>query len=672
MNSRIIKTLYKKEMLDVIRDKKTIIVMIVVPLILYPLLFVVGLQFFGRITSEISHSTYMVAFGDNVDEELVELFLANEEDNSYSFQIVDTDDMENALALGQVDVYIEADENAGKTEFLVHYISSVNNSSYASNYCEEILGRYSDKLTVSLLESKGLDADAILNPIDIDYKDMASSEESAGNILGMILPFMLIISLLLGTAYPAIDATAGERERGTLETLLTFPITNSQLIISKFLAVSTLGIITAVLNVISMGFVCVYMVHMMGSIGMDMSVDMTKFIPAIIVGILCIVAFAVFMSAITMCVCSFATSYKEANNYITPIALVVMFASFIAFLPNVELNSRIALVPVANICLLIKNILVLKFDIGIIAIVLISNVAYGIMAVMFLGKIYNSEAILFGDGSASTGIFERRANMKEGGVPSIGDAWLILAITAVVIIYAGGSVQLDYGMAGVVFTQLAIAGIPIAAAVYMKKDFKKTFRIRSCRLSEVCASVFIILGALLFGMLLTAFTGMLFKGSAENADASMDFLSGNTFMVSLLVVAVLPAICEELMFRGYILSAMEGRYKAHHAILISAALFGLYHMSLVKFFTTALLGVFICYVAYKTNSIVPGMIMHFINNGLSVLFMYYPKEMGRIVPILVQETFRLSDIMLLMAAGILFVSLGILILKKFSKNNTLG
>ena len=659
MNKKIIASLYKKEMLDVLRDKKTVMMMIVVPLLLYPLLFVVGLQFVNSITKDIDETTYRVAFDYEVEKELLQQFMDKDSlsKEEYSFELYEVEDCLSALGNGQIDVYIERIDEGEKPEYRIHYLSSVNNSVYASDKAAEVLNLYSRSITVSIIEELGLDADKVLQPINVIYADMSTKEESAGNMLGIMLPFMLIFSILLGTMYPAIDTTAGERERGTLETVLTLPITNRQLIVSKFLAVSTIGLVSALLNIISMGCVGAYTFSMVSTVS-DEKLDMSKFIPAILVGILCVIAFSVFISAVTMCVCAFAKTYKEANNYITPLTLVIMFASFVEFLPNVVLTGRMALMPVANICLLIRDILAFKFDIGVIAIVLVSNVAYGIMAVMFLGKIYNSESILFGDGKETTLIFEKRSNMIRGGVPSTGDAWLVMAVAAVAIIYAGGSAQLKYGMTGVIMTQLIIAGIPLAAAAYSKKDMRKTFRLKGCSPMQMVSSVIMMIGVMMLGIVLTGVTSSIFRESASNVDVSMESLLGDTFIVTLLIVAVLPAICEELMFRGYILTAMEDKLKPLNAILISAALFGVYHMSVVKFFTTALIGLAICYVAHRTKSIVPGMIMHFINNGLSCVIMYFPDEAGRIIPIFADEEISVMDAAVLLVVGALLVLIG--------------
>jgi len=171
---------------------------------------------------------------------------------------------------------------------------------------------------------------------------------------------------------------------------------------------------------------------------------------------LTIFAFSLFISAVTMCVTSFAKSYKEANNYITPLMLVVMITGYIGFIPNVELTRTMAMIPVANICLLIKNMLVFKIDYAAIALVLLSNVAYVVLAVLFLSRIYDSESILFGDGKNGLQLFEKRSNLQKGGVPTVSDVWFVVALTIVLVLYAGSMLQLRFGLAGVFGTQLIL------------------------------------------------------------------------------------------------------------------------------------------------------------------------------------------------------------------------
>ncbi len=479
MNAKIIRTLVKKEMLDVFRDKKTVIMMLVVPIILYPLIFVGAMQLMNFIASSMETQNYRIAVdaedGDAFLQKLLEKAETEREtaeepgaveakgESAYEITIVDdaaVSDYETALNEETIDAYVSGRVQDGRMQYDVYYLDSVTNSGYAAGIVMDAFDDLRDEMTRQRIAAAGLDVHEILDPIGYEKENLASSEQSLGSIMGAVLPFMLIISLLMGTMYPAIDTTAGERERGTLETILTLPVTNRQLIVSKFITVAVIGMISALLNILSMGGIAFYMyeiLEMQTDIG---SFDMTKFVPAILVCMLAIFAFSMFISAVTMCVTSFAKSYKEANNYITPLMLVVMFVGYIGFIPNLELTQAMAMLPVANICLLIKNMLVFKVDYGMIAVVLISNVAYAVVAILFLSKIYDSEAILFSEQKGSLQLFEKRSNLRKGGVPTVSDVWLVVAVTILLVLYVGSLLQVKYGLAGLFGTQLILLLVP--------------------------------------------------------------------------------------------------------------------------------------------------------------------------------------------------------------------
>ena len=657
MSFRTIKNLYKKEILDVLRDKKTVLMMLVVPLIIYPLIFLFSMQIAASFTTNMSEQVYNIVL-DFEDEGVLKNMFSDSDAAGYKFNVVESDAPDALLNSGEINAYITKNEKEGKTYYQIYYMSAITNSNYATSYIKGVLAEYSSKLTKGFIEDAGLDYESVINPIGVELKDMSTSEESAGSLLGNLIPFMLIVSLIMGTMYPAIDTTAGERERGTLETVLTLPVTNTELIFSKFLTVATIGVVSAMLNIMSMSGIGIYMYNTMVNYAGMSSINMSQFIPAIIISVLCVLAFAVFLSAITMCVCAFAKSYKEANNYISPLMIVIIFASFISVIPNMELTKHMALVPAANICLLIRDLLIFKYDTGIILLVLASNIVYGIIAVMLLGRIYNSEAVLFGDDGSSVQIFEKRSNLKKGGVPTMGDGILVAALTAVLMLYVGGSLQLKYGYYGVLGTQLIILLVPLAFALYSKKSLKGTYKLNTVKISKLTGGIFMIIGAILVGILLTSVTSSIFKTSGQNMAENMEGLLGDTFIETLLIVAVAPAICEELMFRGYLLSSVEKKMNYKKAVLFVALVFGIYHMSIVQFFTTAFLGTVMGYAVYKSGSIVTSMVMHFINNASSCILMYYPNTVGKIFPIFAKTQINLLELAVLVLIGIVFIWIG--------------
>lgn len=625
MNGKIIKQLFKKEMLDVLRDKKTVLMMVVVPLVIYPLIMILSMGIMSSVSQDMAKSTYNVSVGGECRDEYVRL-LKETESEEYSFNIVESDTKETDLQNGKIDLYIVAKNVVGEEQVSVFYLSASTKSSYALNIVLDKIEERSQKKTDELLVEAGLQPDEILKPIKISYLDHSTAEESTGSLLGSILPFMLVVSILMGTMYPAIDTTSGEKERGTLETVLTLPVTSKELIFSKFMAVGIFGIASALLNLISMVGVMAYMLNMMESMGAGVfgQISVSKFVPPVIIGVLCVLAFAIFVSALSMCVCAFAKSYKEANNYITPVTLVVMLASFVSIIPNIELTKTMSLVPVVNLCLLLRDLLVFKFNYLNILLVLFSNIIYGIAAVLILGRIYNSESIMFGDGQSGIQIFEKRSNMKKGGVPTLGDAGFVIVIMALVYLYVGSSLQLKYGSLGLVLSQLLFVAIPLLITIYTKKSIRDTFRLRLCKPRKLMGGILLGIGTIGWSLVVSAISVSIFKESAAASQQGLESYLPKTFLLGLLVMAITPAICEEMFFRGYVFSAFKNKLKIASAILLNAALFGVFHMSLAKFFSTAFLGGMIAYIGHKSKSIFPGMLVHFMNNAFACWVMYYP------------------------------------------------
>ena len=436
MNRQQLKTLYKKEIMDVIRDKKTIFAMVVLPIILYPLLFLAIMQVMLLINSSQQERTYYISY-ENVEDahrqELNEWIAGDEDDLEYNIKAVESVNPAEELQKEEIDAYLTTEVTESQIIYEIHYLSAITNSMTVSDMLEEEIEALSKKKAEDNALEQGLDVKKVLYPLDITFEDASSTESSLGSILGSIVPFLLITSILMGAMYPAIDITAGEKERGTLETLLTLPIGNGELIVSKFLSVATVAIVSVFINVISMGGVAAYLYATMNSLSEGMGeFKIGSFVPAILITLVCVIAFALFISAIVMCICAFAKSFKEANNYTSPLTIVVILASYISFIPNIELNAKTALIPVANICLLIKNLLLFKYDFGVILMVLLSNVAYAFVAVWFLSKIYNSESVLFGESLSGVKLFERRKNIKKGSIPSVSYTHLTLPTMAVV------------------------------------------------------------------------------------------------------------------------------------------------------------------------------------------------------------------------------------------------
>lgn len=664
MNYRQLRTLYKKEILDVIRDKKTILMMVVLPVILYPLLFLVIMQIVSLVMETQEASTYYIAYENVSDEhrqQLNDWITGDEDDLEYILKEVESDNPKEDLKNEEIDAYITVEETDGQISYDIHYMYADTNSNTAAGMLKEEIESYSIKVAEENVKEQGLDVNKILYPVVATLDDQSSNESSVGSVLGGIIPFLLITSIVMGCIYPAIDTTAGEKERGTLETLLTLPVGNLELITSKFLSVATIAIVSVIMNVISMGCVVLYLYATMNALSDGANdLELATFIPAILITVLCVVAFALFISAMTMSVCAFAKSFKEANNYVTPISLVVMLTGYVGIIPTIELNSTMALVPVANICLLIKNLLVFKYDFTLILLVLLSNVIYAFVSVWFLGKVYNSESILFGESFSGMKLFERRMNIKKGSMPSIQESILIMVVALLLMVYVGGIVSASAPLSvGLIVQQIFIGLLPILAAIYIKTDMKKVFSLKIPKGKALLGTIFIGIGGISLNLLISSVLGMAFQSDSEMLNEQYEqILEGVSFVPALLLMALLPAVCEELMYRGYMLTAFKEKMNLTKAIVIVSFLFAISHMSMIKILPTGLLGVVLAYTIHRSGSILTSALIHFLNNGIAVFTMYY----GDKVTFLQDESLTIPVMVTMLIIAVICIPIGVKLL----------
>ena len=225
--------------------------MIILPLLLYPILMVGASSIMSMSINKMEQTTVNIAFNNNPSDNLINILNKTNEYDEAKVNIIKVDDYKEALDNETLDAYVEINENNDIQSYKIYTNSSKNNSYTAEKRIKEALDKYKEEIVEMNLAQEGLDAQKTLEPITCETLDIAKNEEIAGNILGQILPFILIIGVLLGSIYPAIDVMAGEKERGTLETLFTLPISNLELVMGKYMAVSFCAVVTAFLNIIS-------------------------------------------------------------------------------------------------------------------------------------------------------------------------------------------------------------------------------------------------------------------------------------------------------------------------------------------------------------------------------------------------------------------------------------
>ncbi len=659
MNTTRVKALLKREITDVLRDKKTLIMMVVVPIFLYPLLIIVMSLIMSAMTGTSGEKVYKIAFVDAPAESvraIEDIMVRENEETKFRFSL--SKDREEAVSrLNEQEIHafvIVTDEKL----YQINYLSAKNDSSLVTGMVREAMEIYLEDLRAEQVEAKGLDKDEILQPITFEREDLSTSEETMGSIMGGVIPVLMIISIVMGAIYPAIDVTAGEKERGTLETLITLPVTSFEMIMSKFLAVAMVACVSALLNIISMGFALGFMGSMMSEEMGIADLQITSFLPAVLVTVVVMLFFALFVTAICLFVCLFAKSFKEANNYATPVMLVFMLTGYMAMLPNLELTLMTAGIPIVNTALMVKQLFQLHYDYALFGVVLVSNAAYSFLMMWLLGKVYNSEAVLFGEGFSGVKLFTRRSEMKKGQMPGLGDVVLLICCIFLVIFYLGSIAQMKLGFGGVVVNQAIILAVPIGYAWYLKSDWKRLFSIKVPKVRQMIGAVILWGGAYcIMAALVPALTAIMPESTKAVSETFQPFAE-QPLAVLWLVIALMPAIGEELLFRGFIFGTLREKVKPLMVILITSAAFALFHMSLIKFFTTFILGLALVLAVQTSGSIFTGMLIHLVNNTLSVIIIKYPLLFEE-APILGSGNMHPLQNVVLAAAGLIIAALGL-------------
>lgn len=654
---RKIRTLVKKEVMDILRDRKTLIMMVVVPIFLYPLILIgmtFGISYFMQAEFDKVHTVGFESIDDQMLAELRELYEENEEEIGIKLEFVRGK---------EADAWVEVQQEETACRAKIHYTSTEQTSETAYEAMTELLDMYREELLAENLKAQGLPED-FLEPVKVEGLDQASKSESFGMDIGGSIGMMLIVTIMMGAIYPAIDATAGEKERGTLETLLTLPVSNFELIMSKYLSVAMFACVTAVISLISLGgSVLILMSSVSEELGSQI-IQFSALLPAIPVILLAMVATALFITALCMCFCVFARSFKEANNYITPVLLVIMFASMAAMIPAIKLDYRTALIPVMNVSLMIKQVLAQQFDLYLTGITVCVNLGYSVLIVWVLSRIYDSEDILFSDGFRGFSLFQKRDDIKKGTVPGLGDVAVIVTAVFLLLIYVGTAATVRLGFWGVAVQQLIILAVPLLAVWYLKADAGKLFSLRTPKAADAAGGLLLYLGTYCITVFVSMFLTKWMPESTVQIAESYEILTEQSLPLIVFVLAVMPGVGEELLFRGFVMGSIRYRKGIKWALFVSALVFGIFHMSLVKLLPTAMLGLCFALITWKSGSICIGMVLHCLNNTVSFITIKYPEKAAELMPLLTKETLSLTESVCLLAAGCLLAAAGWMILKR--------
>ena len=670
-----VKLIFAREMRDQFRDRRTLFTVAVMPLILYPLMgmammhvaqfmreyptnvWVIGGENLPSAPALIEDGKISLQWVSAKNQKLLQLQGSGEDDRQFFDLIKQFKErsqsqhgsvlvdrlLEQQMAARDADLAIIIPApitapsgidiqgpQAPPAKVYVFHDSAEDKSKIAAQRLSDILGKWQQAYVKNTLGENSVPT-WVIEGIEISGADVADHHGRSAALWSKILPFVVMIWSLTGAFYPAIDLCAGEKERGTFETLLSTPAKRAEIAIGKLMTVISFSMATALLNMLSMAFTGLFVYSRMtaGAGGMELGPPPMASLLWLTVALIPISSL---FSAVALAAAAFARSSKEGQYYLVPLMMISMPLMIIPMLPATKLDIGTSLIPVTGLMLLLRSLIESNYSqaLNYFAPVFCVTLTCCWIAVRWVVYQFNSETVLFRASERfAVGAWMKSIFNQRHAVPSLGNAFLCCVLILVLKFFVGfaaaGSITGTFLSLTKVTLAVALAAVLAPAlfmAVMLTTNPRRTLKLTSCRIPVCCAAAVmaLCLHPLLMG--LTSLVMVIYPpiGDASQMGGMFENMMASApgFWAILLVMAVLPAIIEELAFRGFILSGFERLRNKWQAILLASLFFGMAHASIQQSIITGVVGIVLGIIAVQTRSIIPCMIYHVTHNSLTL------------------------------------------------------
>lgn len=645
----------RRDLLEFIRDRRTLFITLLLPMVTYPILALSTTLGLRTATSEIeaqrAPATITVAvsgpdaeaFIARVQKVLMQAPAADRQDwpGKVTFERVSRRDATHAIDSGAADLWIEAREgmvaalDTTETAVLTVHVSTVRAPRPAvREQFGALMEGVADDARRRRVETAGLPG-SVLVPLRIDTIGQPPAQvvpvrKIAGTVAGAVFVLLAVLTMT-GAFYPAIDAIAGEKERGTVETLLIAPCSTQGLVLGKFLAVYAVTLATLAANVVSIAatsFVAIRALPQVASQPLPFSGA------AIAIAVVAFVGLAAVAAAASLAVTTASKSGKEAQNTLTPLVLLASALAGTALLPGMQAASLMAAAPFAGHVLVANAAFAgagteaappTGLPLVPLALSLASSAALSWLLLKVTAVTLVDEDMLFRGPDAAANAFARPVSRQR---PTIVQGVLPIVTGLAALWYVQGLLPSDLVRA-LPLQQLAAVYLPLAAFVlWQRVALRRTFFLRSVAWAAVAGAALIGAGVYVLGVAaLTAVTGgRLSAGLGDFAARLAALVSGQPWWVSWLVIAVLPAVGEELLYRGWALSAfvgkMDSRRRVALAVVAQAVLFAVAHLMPERMPQTFVVGLALGWITIMTGSVWPAIVGHLVHNSMPLMVLW--------------------------------------------------
>ena len=371
----------KKELRELFRDKKSLSMMLIIPIFI-PLI-IIGMSALFQSQTEADVTTYnKIGFNYELSPTEIEILDSLEID----YTVASTKDLESSFNNKELNSYITKEN----TNYVINYDEANIESSQAAVMAQSYLETYKSVLEANYLTENNIDVNTFNNLLTYEQKSIEQQNFYSNYIVNYAFLFILM-AITVSATYPATDATAGEKERGTLETLLTFPIKSKDIIIGKLLSVTLSSIITGLLSLI---LAIIAIIYIQNTFDIYNGANLLN-APIIISSIVIIIAFSIMISGLCIAIASMSKTFKEAQSALTPLTFIAFFPGMIAFMLNISNNWLLSIIPFINFSIIFTDITNGNLNILHLILMFISTIIIIVIVTYYIIKQYKSEKVLF-------------------------------------------------------------------------------------------------------------------------------------------------------------------------------------------------------------------------------------------------------------------------------------
>jgi sodium transport system permease protein len=648
MNRQTVRTLLAHELRMLLRDRRTIVFSLVLPVLILPLFLYASKSSNDRRQKTLKQTVYTYAVTGTETSDVRKRIdnalksLGNKADGKiderYSLaglklQEVTVKDPAASLKKQEIHCYLEAlsgkeadalpkatkQTNArsavperlpGVPLVLIYFQGDQDLSQQASSKISILLQRQWGEERNKLLREHGFPSDP-LRIMSVEDRNLATQSQMIGSFVGRFLTLFLVILMLTGGAFASMDIVAGEKERGSLETILTTAVSRTEMATAKQL---TILIVALTITFIQIAEFLIFITFKLISIPGNLAIEAPPI--AVVTLLFLFIPVAAFISAVLLMISSYAKSYKEAQLYFFPVYLVSWIPALAGVLPGISLRSAIVVVPLANVSVAVREIMVGKFDWPMITVVFVAMSAVALLTVRVSAKLLNQEKLVTAsefdeaDLVGGPGLFQKRVVR-----------WYALLIVVMFVI-ALNVPQLATFRRQLLFNQLVIflGGSLLMIARY-RLNIKQAWALRLPKPAVWPAILILIPSAYIVGIGVFHLSNMFIPVPSQ----MLEQFSSNIMPKEipawqiLFFLAILPGVCEEIAFRGTLLYGLRKKFRPVTLAIVIGIIFGFIHMDLFRIIPTGFLGIILTAVALLTGSIFPCMVMHAGNNAFAYL-----------------------------------------------------